>query len=244
MNYVIRRVVSVPSCNYRPYAIQAIHPVPSSILLRTLTTKTNQEKSDTDGNHDKDSTTSDGEPATSEIVLTPGQKVVMASRVAMWMGIAVFAAACGYYIVRELAPSKLSPNRIFDRSFDVVRSDPDVLHRFGEPLKAYGRDHGGHREGRRNFVENTTYTDPQDGSTRTRVRYNLEGRHGNAFVFAEVSSEMPSGEFVYVLVQDKSNGRVLTLVDNRAALTAQRLSGGNKEAQMAMTQLLGGGASK
>lgn len=39
--------------------------------------------------------------------------------------------------------------------------------------------------------------DPEDGSKRTRVRFNIEGPHGNAFVFAEVSSEMPSGEFVY-----------------------------------------------
>jgi import inner membrane translocase subunit TIM21 len=53
---------------------------------------------------------------------------------------------------------------------------------------------------------------------------------------------MASGEFVYVLVQDKSNGRVITVVDNRAALTAARLSAGSKEAQSAMAQLLAGGS--
>ena len=136
--------------------------------------------------------------------------------------------------------SKMSPNRVFDRSFEVVRKNPDVLRRYGDNIKAYGRDHGGHREGRRNFIEHTNYTDEQDGSKRTRVRYNLEGRHGSAFVFAEVSSAMPSGEFVYVLVQDKATGRVQTLVDNRAALTAARLSGGNAEAANAMSQLLRG----
>lgn len=47
-----------------------------------------------------------------------------------------------------------------------------------------------------------------------------------------------------VLVQDKSNGRVQTIVDNRAALTAQRLAGGNKESMAAMSQLLGGGGKK
>ena len=103
---------------------------------------------------------------------------------------------------------------------------------------------GGHREGRRNFIEHTEYQDPQDGSKRTRVRYNLEGRFGAAFCFAEVSSDMPSGEFVYILVQDKSNGRVHTVMDNRAALTAARLSAGSKEAQSAMSQLLSGGGSK
>jgi import inner membrane translocase subunit TIM21 len=136
----------------------------------------------------------------------------------------------------------MSPNRVFDRSLEVVRANEDVKHRFGEPLKGYGRDHGGHREGRRNFIEHTEYTSEDDGSKRTRVRYNLEGRHGRAFVFAEVSSDMPSGEFVYVLVQDKSNGRVITVVDNRAGLTAARLSSGSKEAQSAMAQLLSGGS--
>jgi len=133
----------------------------------------------------------------------------------------------------------MSPNRVFDRSLEEVRKHPDVVRRFGEPLKGFGRDHGGHREGRRNFIEHTRYTSPDDNTKRTRVRYNLQGRYGDAFVFAEVSAAMPSGEFVYVLVQDKSNGRVFTVVDNRAAITAARLSQ-SKEAQSAMSQLLTG----
>lgn len=47
--------------------------------------------------------------------------------------------------------------------------------------------------------------------------------------------------FFTVLVQDKANGRVQTIVDNRAALTAARLAGGNKDSMAAMSQLLGGG---
>jgi import inner membrane translocase subunit TIM21 len=140
--------------------------------------------------------------------------------------------------------SKMSPNRVFDRSLEIVRNHPEVKRRFGEPLKGYGRDHGGHREGRRNFIEHTEYNDKDDGSKRTRVRYNLEGRFGHAFVFAEVSSDMPSGEFVYILVQDKHGGNVITVQDNRAAMTAKLLSGGNSEAMSAMSQLLGGNNSK
>lgn len=139
---------------------------------------------------------------------------------------------------------KMSPNRAFDRSFEIIKNDPEVKRRYGDSLKAYGRDHGGHREGRRNFIEHTEYTDREDGSKRVRVRYNLESRISNAFVFAEVSSDMPSGEFVYILLQDKANGRVLTVVDNRAALTAQRLAAGSKEMQSAMSQLLGGSDKK
>jgi len=137
----------------------------------------------------------------------------------------------------------MSPNRVFDRSLELVRKHPDVARRFGEPLKGYGRDHGGHREGRRNFIEHTRYTCPDDGTKRTRVRYNLEGRYGSAFVFAEQSAGMLAGEFVYVLVQDKSNGRVFTVVDNRAAMTAARLSG-SKETPSALSQLLSGGGDK
>lgn len=177
------------------------------------------------------------------LVLTPGQKVVVAGRLTLWAGIAAFATVCAYFIIRELMPTKMSPNRVFDRSFDVVRKDPGVLRRYGDGIKAYGRDHGGHREGRRNFIEHTQYKDQEDGSNRTRVRYNLEGPYGAAFVFAEVSSTMPSGEFVYILVQDKSTGQVQTLVDNRAALTAARLSAGNAQAASAMSQLLRGGGS-
>ena len=138
----------------------------------------------------------------------------------------------------------MSPNRVFDRSFAVIKEDAEVIRRYGDAIKAYGRDHGGHREGRRNFIEHTEYVDKDDGSKRTRVRYNLEGRFGAAFVFAEVSNQMSSGEFVYILVQDKSNGRVHTVVDNRAALMAGRLAAGNKEAQSAMSQLLSGSGSK
>lgn len=147
-------------------------------------------------------------------------------------------------LTKILGYRKMSPNSVFDKSFDVVRKDPEVLRRYGDRVKAYGRDHGGHREGRRNFIEHKEYTDEQDGSKRTRVRYNLEGQFGRAFVFAEVSASMSRGEFVYILVQDKSNGRTHTVVDNRSAMTAARLAGQNKEASSAMSQLLSGASKK
>lgn len=96
-----------------------------------------------------------------------------------------------------VATSKMSPNTVFSRALDQVRNHHEVTSRFGTPIKGYGRDHGGKREGRRNFIEHTEYKSDEDGSKRTRVRFNLEGPHGKAFVFAEVSSEMSSGEFVY-----------------------------------------------
>jgi import inner membrane translocase subunit TIM21 len=236
---------------------------PSAIFIRAFSSDTGEKKAKGEtGDVDDDETSK-------EIVMTPGEKVVAASRLGMWLGIGAFAAVCAYYIGKELFPTyvteselpsfdahascthiclsasvlsrrKMSPNSVFHRSFEVVRNHPDVLRLLGEPVKAYGRDHGGHREGRRNFIEHTEYQDKTDGSKRTRVRYNLEGRFGTAFCFAEVSSTLPSDEFVYVLVQDKSTGRVLTIVDNRSAMTASRLAGQNQAAAGAMSQLLTG----
>ena len=100
------------------------------------------------------------------------------------------------FVLHVFLVSKMSPNRVFDHAFEVVRNNPEVKSRLGDTIKAYGRDHGGHREGRRNFVEHTQYKD-EYGDERTRIRFNLEGRFGKAFCFAEVSKSMPAGEFVY-----------------------------------------------
>jgi import inner membrane translocase subunit TIM21 len=69
----------------------------------------------------------------------------------------------------------------------------------------------------------------------------LEGPYGQAFVFAEVSKDMPSGEYVYILVQDKRNGAVITVQDNRSSLLAKKLAGGDKDGQDVFSQLLSGG---
>ena len=46
-----------------------------------------------------------------------------------------------------------------------------------------------------------------------------------------------------VLVQDTRNGRVITVIDNRAKLLAQRMAGGDADGQKALNALLGGGKS-
>ena len=46
-----------------------------------------------------------------------------------------------------------------------------------------------------------------------------------------------------MLVQDKRNGRVFTVVDNRSALMAKKMAGGNQEGQTVLANLLGGGKS-
>jgi len=176
---------------------------------------------------------------TKDIVLTPGQKVLAGANLTLWTGAVILATASAYYIIKELFPSKMSPNVVFDKAFSVVKKNNIVTSTFGSPLKAYGKDHGGHREGRRNFVEHTHYIEESEGSKRTRIRFNIQGQYGSAFVFAEVSNKMSHGDFVYVLVQDKRNGNVITVVDNRSAIVARIMAGDCKEGQEAFRTLLG-----
>lgn len=194
-------------------------------VVAALRTSSTQKESSSTGKSQTSSTSGEGtDPTSQEIVLTPGEKVVAGTRLTLWAGAFAFASVCAYYIGKELLPTKMSPNTVFDKATALIRQNDEVRRRFGE-FKTYGRDHGGHREGRRNFIEHTEYNDPDDGSKRTRVRFNLEGSHGaSAFVFAEVSKDMASGEFVYILVQDKRNGMVINVVDNRSALLAKRLA--------------------
>lgn len=211
---------------------------PRSIVIRAASSSSGEQKNAT---ADAQSEQSQSPPPTSqEIVLTPGEKVVATTRLFFWTSALAFASVCAYYIGKELSPTKMSPNAVFDSATSTIRENAEIQRRFGT-FKTYGRDHGGHREGRRNFVEHTEYNDEEDGSRRTRVRFNLEGQYGNAFVFAEVSKDMPKGEFVYILVQDKRNGQVITVCDNRSALRAKRLAGGSAEGNDVFATLLGGG---
>ena len=62
---------------------------------------------DDDDNNDNndDATGDDDDETTKEIVLTPGEKVVAATRLGMWLGIGAFASVCAYYIGKELFPT-------------------------------------------------------------------------------------------------------------------------------------------
>ena len=54
---------------------------------------------------------------------------------------------------------------------------------------------------------------------------------------------MNSGEFVYILVQDKRGGQIIPIVDNRSLLMSQSLSGGSEGMMDSMAKLLGSGPS-
>ncbi len=162
----------------------------------------------------------------------------------LYLTVAGVAAGSLYFIIDELMPSRLSANYLFNEAFDAVKANHEVLNRYGEPLKGYGRDGGGRREGRRNFVEHKNYV-AEDGTKRLRIRFNIEGPFGTAFVFAEVTSEMGKGQWMYLLVQDMQTGRVLTVEDNRAMHEAvsKAQSPEERAALQALIQSGGGGGS-
>jgi len=118
----------------------------------------------------------------------------------------------------ELFPGRMGPNSLFSEAFEVVRYKDEIASICGDDLKAYGRGDGG--EGRRNRVDSRSYT-ADDGSKRTRVRFHVQGNKGRAIVWAEVSSKMAAGEYVYVVIQDRKTGRVVTFEDNRAKIDSE-----------------------
>jgi mitochondrial import inner membrane translocase subunit TIM21 len=133
-----------------------------------------------------------------EAPLTVGEKISSG----FWLAAIGLGAVCFVFTLRELWPSSTSPNAVFDEAFNQVRKNDEIVATFGEPLKAYGIDHGGNREGRRNFIMSRE-AEGEDGSKRVKVRFNLEGKYAGGVVFAEASDklQMNNGEWVYLIVQ-------------------------------------------
>lgn len=128
----------------------------------------------------------------------------------------------------------MSPNGLFSEALDLLSENTDVTTRLGMPIHGYGYDRGGSREGRRNHIEHVDLKD-KDGNPRLRIKFNIKGPSGHAFVFAEVNHDMAKGEFVYLIVQFTSTNEVIKVIDNRQILMAD-----SKEEQDALRQLLGG----
>lgn len=61
----------------------------------------------------------------------------------------------------------------------------------GDGMKAFGRDTGYNTEGRRNHIESYKYT-ADDGSKRTRVKFNIKGNKGQVHVWVEVRTSQLS----------------------------------------------------
>mmetsp|Transcript_9001 Transcript_9001/g.11952 ORF Transcript_9001/g.11952 Transcript_9001/m.11952 type:complete len:287 (-) Transcript_9001:303-1163(-) len=175
----------------------------------------------------------------------PEEEKISYVQLAGYLALLGVVGVCGYNIVTELFPSRMSPNNIFNEAFERLQGNAEIASRYGTPLNAYGKDHGGKREGRRNFIENVSYKG-DDGSNRIRVRFNLKGPYGHGFVYAEVSDKMNPGEYVYLMVQNARDGSTNIIEDNRLALASKaKEAGGDSStsggASAAMNRLRFGG---
>uniref|UniRef100_K3WFL0 Mitochondrial import inner membrane translocase subunit Tim21 n=1 Tax=Globisporangium ultimum (strain ATCC 200006 / CBS 805.95 / DAOM BR144) TaxID=431595 RepID=K3WFL0_GLOUD len=167
------------------------------------------------------------------LVLSPYEKVTATATGGFWLGLLGLGAAGVYFVIRELMPNRMSPNGLFSETLDFLSENTDVTSRLGMPVHGYGHDHGGHREGRRNRIEHVNLKD-KDGNPRLRIKFNIKGPSGHAYVFAEVNHDMKKHEFVYLIAQFTKTGEVVKIIDNRQILLAD-----TKEEQDALRQLLG-----
>jgi hypothetical protein len=82
-------------------------PTPASWPTGSLRALSSGQSGETKSSQKKSSSKNKegGEDDANELVLTPGEQVVLASRLTMWAGIAAFASVCAYFIIRELMPT-------------------------------------------------------------------------------------------------------------------------------------------
>jgi len=166
------------------------------------------------------STPADASGAPPPTTITFQQGARAATTGGIWVAIAGLVGVCGFYIAREIMPTSMSPNSVFNAAFEEIRKKPEVISRIGDNLKAYGGDYSRRKEGRRNFVEHQVYRD-LDGVKRIRVQFNVEGSRGKAVVYAEKSENDDSNEFSYLIFDYRQQGHreTLALVDNRPTYT-------------------------
>lgn len=147
--------------------------------------------------------------------MTVGAK--KASKGALWLFVGATAVVTFVAIAREILPSRLSGTSVFNDALKLVLDNPDVNRYLGGNVKGYGKDFGGKRAGRRNWIENYIYED-EDGMQHCRIKFNVEGNRGKGVVFAEKSKEMGAGEFHYLVFVDGNTGAVVGIIDNRQYL--------------------------
>lgn len=88
-----------------------------------------------------------------------------------------------YFVGTTLFPGRMGPNSVYADAFEIVRYNDEVIAMTGEPMKAFGKDSG--NDGRRTNIEFRQFKE-DDGSDRTRIRFNVKGPRGQAIVWAEV----------------------------------------------------------
>lgn len=119
-----------------------------------------------------------------------------------------------YVVFQELFSSS-SPNKVYGKAFDKVKSHPEVIGAFGEPIKCYGETT---RRGRRQQVSHIEYL--KDGLKHMRLKFYIEGSEPGmkGTVHSESKENPESGkyEFRYIFVDvDTYPRRTIIVEDNR-----------------------------
>lgn len=147
---------------------------------------------------------------------TAREKVSRVSGATFRLVLYLLGLVCAGYTIKSLLPTRLSGKGLFDEVFSLLQYNDEVTNICGTHVKGYGRDFGGHSEGRRNLVDELIYTTP-DGRKHCRIRFHMEGAIGKIRVWAEVAEDDSPGNFTYIIFQDMRTGRVLTYVDDRTS---------------------------
>ncbi|XP_043959796.1 mitochondrial import inner membrane translocase subunit Tim21-like [Gambusia affinis] len=119
-----------------------------------------------------------------------------------------------YVVFQELFSSS-SPNKVYSRAFDIVKSHPEVIGAFGEPIKCYGETT---RRGRRQQVSHMEYI--KDGLKHMRLKFYIEGSEeglkGTVHSESKENAETGKYEFRYIFVDiDTYPRRSIIVEDNR-----------------------------
>ncbi|XP_015248061.1 PREDICTED: mitochondrial import inner membrane translocase subunit Tim21 [Cyprinodon variegatus] len=119
-----------------------------------------------------------------------------------------------YVVFQELFSSS-SPNKVYSRAFNIVRSQPEVIGAFGEPIKCYGETT---RRGRRQQVSHVEYM--KDGLKHMRLKFYIEGSEpglkGTVHTESKENPETGKYEFRYIFVDiDSYPRRTIIVEDNR-----------------------------
>ncbi|XP_028289011.1 mitochondrial import inner membrane translocase subunit Tim21 [Parambassis ranga] len=119
-----------------------------------------------------------------------------------------------YVVFQELFSSS-SPNKVYGKAFDKVRSHPEVIGAFGEPIKCYGETT---RRGRRQQVSHLEYS--KDGLKHMRLKFYMEGSEpglkGTVHSESKENPETGKYEFRYIFVDiDTYPKRTIIVEDNR-----------------------------
>lgn len=119
-----------------------------------------------------------------------------------------------YVLFQELFSSS-SPHKVYGKAFNLVKSNPEVIGAFGEPIKCYGETT---RRGRRQHVSHLEYV--KDGLKHMRLKFYIEGSEpgikGTVHSESKENPETGRYEFRYIFVEvDTYPRRTIVVEDNQ-----------------------------